>query len=427
MNPSKPHVVMRWIGANANLADSPAKPIASGWNWETTSQISWQVEALPMWLEMQNVGNQAKRIYLDHHATSPLRPEALAVFTSLMQANPSSVHQDGREARRLMEDCRQIIADIAGFAPRNVVFTSGGTEANQSAILGLGADTLLYGATEHPCVLAAADEFVRRGGQAFMIPVDNHGLIDPELFAEMLSHSAGKVLVAIMAANNETGVMQDVTSLGSIARSHGALLHVDAVQIFGKLSIQSWSWVCDSMSISAHKFGGPQGIGALLLRDGLSFEPLIRGGGQELGRRSGTENMPGIAAMAQALKASLAGQTHYEELTSSLRELEDELCAQVPELQVAGKHALRPIPVSCFVAPKLEAQLQLIKADIAGLSLSSGSACSSGKVTPSHVLEAMGYDAAAARRALRVSAGWSNSHEDLRSFGKFYEGLMKPH
>jgi Cysteine sulfinate desulfinase/cysteine desulfurase and related enzymes len=230
----------------------------------------------------------------------------------------------------------------------------------------------------------------------------------------------------MMAANNETGVVQDLTTLGSIIRSHGALLHVDAVQVFGKISIQPWSWVCDSMSISAHKFGGPQGVGALLLRDGLSFEPLIRGGGQELGRRSGTENLPGIAAMAQALKASLAGQTHYEELTLSMRELEDELCGKFPDLQVAGKHALRPIPVSCFVAPKLEAQLQLIKADIAGLSLSSGSACSSGKVTPSHVLGAMGYDAAAARRALRVSAGWSNSRDDLHAFGQFYEDLMAP-
>ncbi|HCY47055.1 MAG TPA: cysteine desulfurase [Alphaproteobacteria bacterium] len=371
------------------------------------------------------MANQPGRVYLDHHATSPLRPEALVTLSTMVQANPSSVHQDGREARRVMEECRQLIADVAGFAPRNVVFTSGGTEANQSAILGLGADTLFYGATEHPCVLAAANEFGRRGGDVSIIPVNAHGLIEPEVLASLLAKARGKVLVAIMAANNETGVAQDLVTLGRIIREHGALMHVDAVQLFGKCPIQSWAFVCDSMSISAHKFGGPQGVGALLLRDGLSFEPLIRGGGQELGRRSGTENMPGIVAMGHALKASIEDQDCYALLTKALRGMEEELCVICPDLMVAGMHACRPLPVSCLVAPKMEAQLQLIKADIAGFSLSSGSACSSGKVAPSHVLEAMGFDTHVAKRAIRVSAGWSNGFEDIRAFGVFYQELLQ--
>lgn len=359
------------------------------------------------------------RLYLDHNATAPLRPVAALCFSTMAQANPSSVHGDGRKARREVENVRGLIADIAGMAPRNVIFTSGGTEANAMAILGADVDVLLVGATEHPCVLATAEYLTSKGVQVEEVPVTSDGLVDVSYLEQrILVHQGRKTMLALMALNNETGVAHDLVSISAMVRQYDVWLHVDAVQIFGKMPIQSWAWGANSIALSAHKFGGPQGVGALLVRDDCQLQPLLMGGGQEMGRRAGTENMVGIAAMGAALKASQNEREHLDALVMRMREHEQKLLQF--GVQIAGFYANRPLPVSCLVHPSIEAQLQLIKADMAGFSVSSGSACSSGKVAPSHVLTAMGFDGRASLSALRLSGGWSTSLADIDQFFEFY-------
>jgi cysteine desulfurase len=349
-------------------------------------------------------------VYLDHNATTPIRPEALAAMDAAARAggNPSSVHAAGRRARQSVDAARTAVAAAAGAVDGTVVFTSGGSEANHLAMRGLEAASLIVSAVEHDSVLAAARA---RGLPLFTLPVTRAGVIDLAALEQLLGAAPKPALVAVMLANNETGVIQPVTEIVALARRHGAMVHCDAVQAFGKLAVDLGALGVDSLSLSAHKIGGPQGTGALVLRPGVELRPLIAGG-QERGLRGGTENVPGIAGFGVA--ASLIGDTiERVNATGAFRNrLEARLKAAVPGLVVWSEAAPRLPNTSCIGLAGLKAETQVIAMDLAGIAVSAGAACSSGKVRPSHVLGAMGATEAEAASAIRISFGWTSTADD---------------
>ncbi|GLH75267.1 cysteine desulfurase [Bradyrhizobium sp. SSBR45G] len=360
----------------------------------------------------------ADRIYLDWNATTPLRPEARAAMVVAMDlvGNPSSVHAEGRRARRVMEDAREVIARGLGAVARRVVFTSGGTEANVLALSpGLKApagpvERLLVSAVEHASVLAGG----RFAPAAVLtIPVGPSGVVDLGRLEALLA-GGPPALVSVMAANNETGVLQPVSDVAEIVRRAGGLLHVDAIQAFGKIPIDIKQMGADLVAVSAHKIGGPKGIGALVLGAGVEeLVPLLRGGGQERGRRAGTENVVGIAGYGAAAGAALAALEADLARVTALRErLEAGLC-RTPGVTVFSSDTARLPNTTLFTAPGMKAETAVIGFDLEGIAVSSGSACSSGKVQPSHVLEAMGVSSAAAQGAVRLSLGWSTTEAEV--------------
>jgi cysteine desulfurase len=359
----------------------------------------------------------AERAYLDWNATAPLRPAARAAMLAAMEVtgNASSVHAEGRAARRLIEEARAGVAALAGAEPQNAIFSSGATEANMLALtpeIG-GAprrDRLFVSAIEHPSV---------RGGGRFAaedveeLSVTADGIVDLEALGAALA-KAKHPLVSVMVANNETGVVQPVREVAEIVHAAGGLLHVDAVQSAGRLPIGMAELGADLMSLSSHKIGGPQGAGALIRRTGLSPEPLIRGGGQERGFRAGTENVAAIAGFGAAAEAALTGLTTEPARMAVLRDrLEAEIQAITPNVVIFGERAERLPNTSLVAVPGTKAETALIAFDLNGIALSSGSACSSGKVQPSHVLAAMGVESDLARAALRISLGWETTESDL--------------
>jgi cysteine desulfurase len=343
--------------------------------------------------------------YLDHAATSPVRPEVVAAMAEAMVdlGNPSSLHAWGRRARRVVERVRRRLADRLVVAPDRVIFTSGGTEANHLALHGIGGDCLVS-AIEHASVREAVPTLAS-------IPVDRDGRVELGALRDLLVRHRPR-LVSVMLANNETGVLQPVTEAAHLAHAHGSLLHCDAVQAFGKLPFDLARLDADLLSVSAHKLGGPPGIGALIVREGCDPQPLQRGGGQERQRRAGTENLPGIAGFGAALDlpADWAVVRRLREL------LEAQARAIRPEAVVVGDAADRLPNVTCLVTPGLAAETQLMALDLAGVAVSSGAACSSGKVGPSHVLAAMGLAPDLARCAIRISFGWSSTERDVARF-----------
>ena len=341
-----------------------------------------------------------QRLYLDANATEPMRPEAIAAMAEAMAlpGNPSSVHAEGRAARRVLEEAREAIAARFGARGRDIVFTSGGTEANAFAIRGVAAGRrVLVGATEHPAVLAAA------GSEAEVIPVLSDGTLDLAALEAALT-AGGPALVAVMAANNETGVLHPIEAIAELCRQRGALLHLDAVQMPGRLPFTLGA--ADSMALSAHKLGGPKGVGALLLRPGLDPAPLLTGGGQESGRRGGTEALPAIVGFAAAITCP-----RPEGLARLRDAIEAGVKALAPEVIIAGDTAPRLPNTTSLILPGVTAETQVIALDLAGVAVSAGAACSSGKVRQSHVLAAMGYGTEAAS-AIRVSLPW-NAPEDI--------------
>jgi cysteine desulfurase len=377
--------------------------------------------------------NATIRSYLDHNATTPVRPAvAEAMLRALqMTGNPSSIHAEGRMARAAVEAAREQVAALCRAKPANVVFTSGGTEANATVLApGLsdcrgGRDCvrapvtlLLHGATEHPCV-RDGHRFPAAAAEA--IPVDADGLADLAwLEARLARHAAERpgerALVSLQFANNETGVLQPVAEAAAIARRHGALMHSDAVQAAGKIAIDIEALGVDILTLSAHKLGGPQGVGAIVFRTGaleLADKPL-RGGGQERGWRAGTENVPGIVGFGVAAAEADAALASEAVRLAGLRDaLEAGLAELAPETVVFGAKVARLPGTSAFATPGLKAETALIVLDLAGVALSSGSACSSGKVKRSHVLAAMGVDPAMSAGALRASLGWTTTRADI--------------
>jgi cysteine desulfurase len=359
------------------------------------------------------------RVYLDWNATTPLRPEARAAMVAAFDliGNPSSVHAEGREARRLVEEARATLAAAVGAQPRNVVFTSAGTEANALALSpglrglsGGPVERLLVSAVEHASVLAGGRFPADKIG---LIQVTRSGVVDLDQLKLQLKDGPPP-LVSIMAANNETGALQPVTEAATIVHEAGGLLHVDAIQALGKIPFDIKSVGVDLATFSAHKIGGPKGIGALVMSEGIGgLEPVLRGGGQELNRRAGTENIAGIAAFGAAVKAALQALPEDVKRMASLRDcLENGLRAN-PGTIVFAKDVARLPNTVLFTAPGLKAETAVIGFDLEGVAVSSGSACSSGKVQPSHVLSAMGYDQGVAQGAVRLSLGWSTEPEDI--------------
>ena len=375
------------------------------------------------------------RVYLDWNATTPLRPEARAAMALAwdMSGNPSSVHAEGREARRLVEDARAIVARAVGGQPQNVVLTSGGTEANSLALTpgfrrggGMAVQRLLVSAIEHTSVLAGG----RFPSEAIhTIGVTRSGIVDLERLRAMLGDNP-PALVSVMLANNETGAIQPVAEVAEIVHAAGGLLHVDAIQAFCKIPFDLASTGADLLTLSAHKLSGPKGAGAVVLAEGLSgFEPLLRGGGQEQGRRAGTENVAAIAGFGAATKAAMAAREADAVRLGGLRDRLETGLRQSPGAIVFSDDVKRLPNTVLFTVPGLKAETAVIGFDLAGIGVSSGSACSSGKVQPSHVLQAMGFDPELAQGAVRLSMGWSTSETDIESaleaWRKLADGLLK--
>ncbi|WP_024515200.1 cysteine desulfurase family protein [Bradyrhizobium sp. Tv2a-2] len=359
------------------------------------------------------------RVYLDWNATTPLRPEARAAMAAAwdLAGNPSSVHAEGREARRLVEAARAATAAAVGALPRNVVFTSSGTEANALALapgLRNGArgpvGRLLISAIEHASVLAGG-RFAP--GAVSKITVTKSGVIDLDDLRRHLV-SGPPALVSIMAANNETGALQPVREAAGIVHEAGGLLHVDAIQAFGKIPFNISAIGADLATLSAHKIGGPKGVGALVVAEGLgALVPLLRGGGQELGRRAGTENVAGIAGFGAAVEAAIVARDAEAARIGLLRSRLERGLRQSEGLTLFSEEVARLPNTTLFTAPGLKAETAVIGFDLEGIAVSSGSACSSGKVQPSHVLQAMGFAAQMAQGAVRLSLGWSTSEADI--------------
>ena len=375
-----------------------------------------------------------ERIYLDWNATAPLRPEARAAMIAALDemGNPSSVHREGRTARHLVEQARERVAALVRAEPRNVVFTSGGTEANMMALTpaletsGTRFDRLMVSSVEHASVRAG-------GGfpthQVEAIPVTADGVVDigalERRLNELQRQGLRPPLVSIMAANNETGVIQPIKAAAAIVHAAGGLLHVDAVQAVGRISFDINESDADLMTVSAHKLGGPQGGGALIRRSAaLHFaEPLLRGGGQERGARAGTENVAGIAGFGAAAVSAMVNMTADSVRMRAMRDRLEAGLANGPTV-VFGQNAERLPNTSLFAAHGLRAETALINLDLGGFAVSSGSACSSGKVTASHVLAAMGVPDKLSSGAIRLSIGPSTGESEINLFLEAWMKLL---
>jgi cysteine desulfurase len=364
-------------------------------------------------------------IYLDYNATAPLREPAFAAMTEVLRApgNPSSVHRDGRQARRRVEEAREIIASALNADAAGVIFTSGGTEANNLALTAFPGRRILASAVEHPSIL--------KGKVDTVLPVDRHGVIDLAALDEALSADKSPALLALMLANNETGVIQPVAEAAALAHRYGAWVHADAIQAFGKIPVDLAALGLDSLSLSAHKIGGPQGIGALVLADSeVDLQPLLVGGGQERRNRAGTENVAAIVGFGAAV-ADLGDLAEEGARLAALRDrFERAALDALPGITIFGRKVGRLPNTSCLALPGVPAQTVLMALDLAGFAISAGSACSSGKLSPSPVLLAMG-EQVLATAAIRVSLGWATQGTDLESFiGQFVsisERLIREH
>ena len=360
------------------------------------------------------------RVYLDWNATAPMRPQAKAAMMRALDlaGNPSSIHAEGRAARKIVEDARALVAEATGARSGNVIFTSGGTEANALSLTpglrrdGEAATRLIVSAIEHPSVLAGGRFAVEDIQSA---PVTASGVVDLGRLQTMLAGGA-PALVSVMLANNETGAIQPISEIAELVHAAHGVLHVDAVQALGKIDIKINELSVDLLSISAHKVGGAKGVGALVLSDRLAgLEPLIEGGGQEKGRRGGTENLPGIASFGAALAAHLeTGSAASARMQKLQSRLETGLRGVSPEVTIFSSEVYRLPNTTLFTAPGMKAETAVIAFDLEGMAVSSGSACSSGKVKPSHVLAAMGVSPAMAQGAVRLSLGWDTTEAEIQ-------------
>ena len=361
------------------------------------------------------------RIYLDHAATTAVSAEvreAMAPFLAESYGNPSAVYATGREARRAVDQARRKAAEALGAAPREIYFTSGGGESDSWAVLGTAlagrerGRHLITSAIEHHAVLRPCQYLEKLGYEVTYLPVDARGRIDPgDLEAAIRPDT---VLISLMTANNEIGTLQPVEAFGAIAKAHGIPFHTDAVQAMGAVSIDVEAWGADLLSLSAHKFHGPKGVGLLYIRQGTRVDPLIHGGAQERGLRAGTENTAGIAGMGRAMEIAAA---QIPERTARIRALRDRLRAAlrdvIPDIRENGEpdQAL-PGHVS-FRIPGIDGETLLLRMDLAGIAVSGGSACTSGSPEPSHVLEAIGLSEAENRSSIRITIGEENTAGEI--------------
>ena len=355
------------------------------------------------------------RIYADYNATAPLRPEARAAMLRALEltGNPSSVHSEGRKARALVEGARDAVAAAIGACRDDIAFTSGGTEAVQAPLRGALATapelTLFASLIEHDAVASVEG--------CVLWTVNSDGVVDLDWLRDAVKMSVeekgDRPLVSLMLVNNETGVIQPVAEAAEIVHAAGGLIHCDAIQALGKIETSIIELDVDYMSLSAHKIGGPQGIGAFYVKPGAPFSAVQTGGGQEFGRRSGTENIAGIAGFGAAVVAAVDDLGSYQALAAHRDRMEGRLKTAAPTLVVHGADAPRVAGVSCFGVEGLPSETQVMGLDLAGFAVSAGSACSSGKVKASRVLTAMGLGDTAARSAIRASFGWASAGQDF--------------
>lgn len=370
----------------------------------------------------------AERLYLDYNASAPLRPCARRAMIEALDCdgNASSVHNEGRQARRLVEDAREHVAELVGARPSEVVFMSGATEANNAALSGPWAKIYMAG-VEHESVLEPV-----RASSSEVVPlsVDQSGVVDLGALASSVLGGAppgGSELLTLQLANNETGVCQDVASAARFARDHGLHVHTDAVQACGRIALDFAALDVDLMSLSSHKIGGPMGAGALVVRDGFELAKLIRGGGQERRRRAGTENVAAIVGFGAAAKTATSELTAESRRLAGLRdEMQSAVLAMMPQAVVIGADAPRLPNTLCVALPGDLAETTVIKLDLAGVAISAGSACSSGKVGASHVMTEMGLEPEVARSAIRISLGWNTAETSLEEFLSRFRSLIEP-
>src|SRR5712675_3546204 len=367
-----------------------------------------------------------RAVYLDNAATTPVRPEVLEAMLPYLGkdafGNPSSAHRFGRAARAGIEAAKRQVAEAVAAEPNQVVFTSGGTEADNLAIIGAalaakhrgGPFRVAVSATDHKAGLAAAHAVTQLGGEEIILPVTASGLLDNEALDKALAR--GVAIVSVMWVNNEVGTVQPVAQLATRCSEAGVLFHSDAVQAFGKVPVSLRDANCTLLTISGHKIGAPKGIGALIVRDRRAVEAIIHGGGQQFGIRPGTENVPGIIALGVAARLAAAEQQGLAARAAALRdELERRVLAIVPDAVVNAAHASRAPHVSNVSVPGTDSEALLMHLDLAGIACSSGSACSTGAVEPSHVLTAMGVSRELGVAALRFSFGKENTREDVEA------------
>ncbi|MER2520075.1 MAG: cysteine desulfurase family protein [Bdellovibrionales bacterium] len=351
-------------------------------------------------------------IYLDYNATAPMKPAVRAAVAEAMEryGNASSVHRFGRIVRRHIEDARANVAALVGVKSAQVIFTSGGTESNNLAVRNVQQGArIATSSIEHESILSNAAGAPR-------IPANEQGIIDLEQAKAIMRGLPSRSLVSVMLVNNETGIIQPVARIAEIARAQGHYTHTDAVQAAGRLPVDFDSLGADYLSLSAHKIGGPQGVGALIVSERVlaSFTPLLRGGGQEMNRRPGTENVPGIAgfgAAAQLAADDLRDMPRLAQLRDRFEKRLQEIGGE--DVEIIGKSAPRVANTACLVTEGMVGETQVMAMDLEGVAVSAGAACSSGKVKPSHVLLAMGLPEARAKSGLRVSLGWKTEASDI--------------
>ena len=376
----------------------------------------------------------ADPIYLDHAATAPVRPEvraAMEPFLGPRFGNPSSLHRWGREARAALDEARERLAHTIGARADELCFTSGGTEADNMAVLGAwrtrrgaGRRAVVTTPIEHKAVLAAAHQAAHEGAEERLVEVDAHGTIRPESFDALVRDDAA--VCSVMWVNNEIGTVQDVPALAAAARAHGVVFHTDAVQAFGKVVVDAAAQPFDLLTLSGHKFGASKGVGALYIRRGTAVEPLFHGGSQDRGRRPGTENVAAAVGIAVAAELAVAEREHECARLAALRDaLEAAILARVPDALVHARGARRAPHILSLSVPGTDSESLLMALDIAGVAASGGSACQSGSVAPSHVLTAIGLPPELAGAAVRMSLGPLTTPGCVARVGELFPSLVE--
>jgi cysteine desulfurase len=373
-------------------------------------------------------------IYLDHAATTPVRPEvfeAMQPFFGPRFGNPSSLHRWGREARAALDEARERLATTLGAHPDELCFTSCGTEADNMALIGVwrcrresGRSAAVATPIEHKAVLGALHEVTREGGEERLLRVDGSGVVDDASFDALVNDSAA--VCSVMWVNNEIGVMQDVPALARRAHERGVIFHTDAVQAFGKVDIDAKATPFDLLSISGHKIGAPKGIGALFIRRGTPVSPLLFGGSQDRGRRPGTENVAMAVGLARAAELTVAEREEECRRLTALRErLEAALLERIPDAVIHGRGAPRAPHVTSISVPGTDSESLLMALDLRGIACSAGSACQSGSITPSHVLTALGVPADLAGAAIRMSLGPLTTDDGIARVAELFPMLVE--
>ncbi len=364
---------------------------------------------------MENADYEYMVAYLDYNATTPIRPEVIELIGRVLRegGNPSSQHACGRNARKYIEDAREQVANLVNYKSENVIFTSGATEGNNMVLQGHEGPIAVTD-FEHPSVWNVIDGDIK-------IKVRPNGLIDLEDLDDVINLKNPK-LISVMAVNNETGVIQPIAQIGRLCREKGILFHVDAVQAAGKIEIDFERWHCDFLSLSGHKCGAPQGVGALIFRSKTPVPKLIKGGGQERRQRAGTENTASIAGFGLAAHMAKTELSEFKRL-GAFRDQIERTIEKVTGVMIHGAGTPRVYSTSCFSVPNTDAQTLMMQFDIEGICLSSGSACSSGVLKPSHVLKSMGVDDQMASSALRISMGWNTTQSDVDAFLSAWQNI----